>query len=287
MSSSAGSSSIPFDFDDRCWNSSFLHAHSHREVLPELAPGNCHRFHCWRVIRCSNRSNFPRLVSRGPDALLGREQAGPLSRPPGFGDLQTRRGIKRLLLTLVNSICHLILAALGDGASVTAAIIAAGLCGFFRGLMASEDTLRNKPAPNPLPSSRIPPLELADTAEGRRNAGEIAEFSFHPSRSFGFGYPVHRNELILQPKSPNNAGKMPVYLGNPDSLSLHPLADPAAGGGRRGLPVRCPVRGCGRPGGKGYPPWLNWDRYQPHYRTLADLLADVPDRSESQCIVVR
>jgi hypothetical protein len=58
-------------------------------------------------------------------------------------------------------------------------------------------------------------MDPVDKPEGRGNAGEIAESSFHPSRPSGCGYLVHRKILISQPKSMHGAGRTAIHLGNP------------------------------------------------------------------------
>ena len=64
-------------------------------------------------------------------------------------------------------------------------------------------------------STQIPHLAPADRPEGRRNAGETADSSFHPSRPSGFGRSGQRKGLIQQPKSAPGDDRTPIHLGNP------------------------------------------------------------------------
>jgi hypothetical protein len=56
--------------------------------------------------------------------------------------------------------------------------------------------------------------------EARRNAGEVADSFFHPSRPSGFGHLAHRKHLTYQAESVWGAGKTPIHLGNPGLLLI-------------------------------------------------------------------
>jgi hypothetical protein len=58
-------------------------------------------------------------------------------------------------------------------------------------------------------------MDRVDRPEGRGNADETADSSFHPSRPSGFGHLVHRKSLISHLKSMRGAGRTPIHLGNP------------------------------------------------------------------------